>query len=556
MSFDSINITSASLSPPQALDWSNLGNGFNFVSGPFSWLCMAAFLSGFVLAHFQHQSSFKELYDKYGNGIPDGPKPLPILGSFPFLTQYPELTLDKWAKKYGGLYSVWLGNQLFVIVSSPQVAKDLMVTNAAVFSSRKDMFIKSQTVFAGRGITATPYNGIWRKHRRIATSWLSHKAVEKYASVLDREATDMLLALYEAGDGGRNHVNPQPYAARCSLNNMLTIVFGARTDSVKHPMVELVLGIGRTFINCTGPMSNLVDYIPILQYFPSPIRTRGRRLHRDLVETYGGLINDIDIKMRRGEDVPECLTKTMLRIRETEKLDDLDIAMMASAFMVRGVETTASIVQWFSALVAAYPEIQRRAQQELDRVVGRDRLPTVEDEADLPYVRAIVKEVERCHNPFWLGTPHAASEDFTYNGNFIPKGTVVVLNTWTMHHDPARHKNPMDFNPDRYLGDSLTSAQSSKLTDPYRRDHWMFGAGRRICPAMAVAEREIWLAISRLIWAFTLEEVPGHPIDVRGYDGLRGRSPAPFHIRLIPRHDKVKTVMDAAESKMDWAAPR
>jgi len=82
-------------------------------------------------------------------------------GSFPFLTSYPELTLDRWAKKFGDLYSIWLGNQLFVIVSSPEIVKDLMVTNGAVFSSRKEMFVKSQTVFAGRGITATPYNNKW-----------------------------------------------------------------------------------------------------------------------------------------------------------------------------------------------------------------------------------------------------------------------------------------------------------------------------------------------------------------------------------------------------------
>jgi hypothetical protein len=83
------------------------------------------------------------------------------LGSFPFLTKYPERTLDRWAKKFGDLYSMWLGNQLFVIISDPQVAKDLMVTNGNVFSSRKEMYIKSQTVFAGRGITATPYNDRW-----------------------------------------------------------------------------------------------------------------------------------------------------------------------------------------------------------------------------------------------------------------------------------------------------------------------------------------------------------------------------------------------------------
>lgn len=169
-------------------------------------------------------------------------------GSFPFLTQYPELTLDKWAKKFGSLYSIWLGNQLFVIISSPQVAKDLMVTHGAVFSSRKEMFIKSQTIFAGRGITATPYNDRWRKHRRIASGWLSQKAVDQYTPVLDREATDMMVALYEASGGGKNLVNPQPYAGRCSLNNMLTIVFGMRTSSVDHPMVSTALRLSRAFM--------------------------------------------------------------------------------------------------------------------------------------------------------------------------------------------------------------------------------------------------------------------------------------------------------------------
>jgi len=77
------------------------------------------------------------------------------------MTNYPELTLDFWAKKFGDLYTVWLGSQPFVIVSDPDIAKDLMVTNGANFSNRKNMFIKSQNIFVGRGITATPYNNRW-----------------------------------------------------------------------------------------------------------------------------------------------------------------------------------------------------------------------------------------------------------------------------------------------------------------------------------------------------------------------------------------------------------
>ncbi|CAG8314838.1 unnamed protein product [Penicillium salamii] len=485
--------------------------------------------------------------DGQGHSIPKGPMGLPIIGSFYALTRFPELTLDFWAKKFGKLYSIWLGNQLFVIVSDPNVAKDLMVTNGNVFSSRKEMYIKSQTVFAGRGITATPYNDRWRKHRRIATTWLSQRAVDSYSPTLDRESLSLVKALFEESKGGLVPVNPQPHAGRCSLNNMTTITFGFRTDSINHPLVAQALKLSREFMNCTGPMSNLVDFVSLLQYIPTPMHQRGKKLHKGLVDTYGGIIKDIEQKMKSGGQVTDCLAKTMVEVRKKENLDDLDMAILASAFMIGGVETTAAIMQWFSALIPAYPEIQKKAQEELDRVVGRDRLPDVEDEKNLPYCHAIIKEVERVHNPFWLGTPHVATDDFVYEGQYIPKDTVVVLNTWTMHNDSTRHSNPEKFNPDRYINDPLTSADSANVANPMERDHWMFGAGRRICPGMLVAEREIWLTISRMLWAFDMYEIPGEPIDLKEYDGLSGRSPVPFRIGLKPRHENVAKLLEGVE---------
>ncbi|RYC55799.1 hypothetical protein CHU98_g10416 [Xylaria longipes] len=382
-----------------------------------------------------------------------------------------------------------------------------------------------------------------RKHRRIAAGWLHQKAVDGYTLVLDREATDMIQCLLRESQNGTKLVNPQPHAGRCSLNNMLAIVFGTRTISVSDPLVAKALRLSREFMNCTGPVSNLVDFSSLLQRLPTRMRKRGRKLHDDLVDTYGGMIFETERQIRLGRDVPECLAKTMLSIRDEEELDDLDMAILASAFMIGGVETTASIMQWFSALIPSYPHVQRRAQEELDKVIGKDRLPNVDDEANLPYCHAIVKEIERCHNPFWLGTPHVASEDFTYQGQFIPQGTVCVLNTWIMHHDPERYPDPMAFKPERFLHDPLSSAQSSNLPNPLERDHWMFGAGRRICPGMWVAEREIWLTVSRMLWAFEMEASPDHPIDLKEYDGLSGRSPVPFQVYLKPRHENVERVL-------------
>ncbi|KAJ6529371.1 cytochrome P450 [Mycena capillaripes] len=526
-------------------------NTFSFATG--AMIIIAAF-------YFLYTSFFgPTLLDKDGNGIPAGPKGLPllggycsnlyhfldlmILGSFPFLTQYPELTLDRWAKQFGDLYAVWLGNQLFVIVSSPAIVKDLIVTNGAVFSSRKEMFIKSQTILVGRGITATPYNDRWRKHRRIAKTWLTQRAVDSYTDVLDEEATVLVKAMYQESKGGMVPINPQPHAGRASLNNMLSIVFGLRTDSIYHRWVGQALKLSREFMQVSGRW--VVS--PSDKIIPTAIRSRGQKLHNDLVNTYGGFIKDIEHRMQMGSPVPDCLVKTMLDVKEKEELDHLDLAILASAFMIGGVETMHHPVV-FRPHSGVPREIQKKAHEELDRVVGRDRLPTVEDEKNLPYCHAIVKEVERCHNPFWLGTPHVASEDFTYKGQFIPKDTVVVLNTWTMHHDQFRHPEPERFNPERYLHDDFTSAESANLADPYQRDHWMFGAGRRICPGMIVAEREIWLTISRMLWAFTMVSLPNQPIDLKEYDGLSGRSPVPFRINIFPRHPKVAEVLGIEET--------
>ncbi|THC94460.1 hypothetical protein EYZ11_006063 [Aspergillus tanneri] len=219
----------------------------------------------------------------------------------------------------------------------------------------------------------------------------------------------------------------------------------------------------------------------------------------------------------------------MCEVRGKEQLDDLDMAILASSLMIGGVETTVAVMQWFSPLIRAYPEIQKKAQAEIDRVVGRNRLPDIEDEKNLPCCHAIIKEVERVDSPFLLGTLHVASEDFVYRGQYIPKDTV-----------------PEKFDPERYI-DTLTSADSANMADSMQRDHWIFGAGRQICPGMIVAEREIWLTISRMPLAFDMHEMPGEPIDLKEYDRLSSRSPVPFRVKLTPRHENMAKLLKKAE---------
>ena len=98
----------------------------------------------------------KNITDASGHPIPPGP-----LLRYPFLPKYPERILYKWTKQFGPLFSVFMGNQLFVVISDVKIAKDLLVSNGAIFSSRKPYFIKGKTILTGRAITAMGYNAGW-----------------------------------------------------------------------------------------------------------------------------------------------------------------------------------------------------------------------------------------------------------------------------------------------------------------------------------------------------------------------------------------------------------
>ncbi|KAJ7611653.1 cytochrome P450 [Roridomyces roridus] len=496
----------------------------------------------------------KSLVDQNGNPLPPGP-----LFRYLSLGQYAELTLDRWAKRFGGLFSVWVGDQLFVVISDPRVAQDLLVDNGAIFSSRKSYFIKNEVILHHRAITASPYNQLWRHHRKIAMRFLSEKAAQGYVDSVQQEVIALLRSLNKESRSSAVPINPALPTVRFTLNNMLRVTFGQRTSSLCDPLLHRIQHWVMEFDDITSAMSNPVDFVKPLQYLPSRSRTRGLHLKDDFTKVYGGMIQDMHARLDNSEYVPDCLIKSLLETRHEENVEFEDILGLAIAFAFGGVHSVtdmhtlhsvshrhqiSGIMQWFLAFMATHPSIAAAAHEEVDRVVGRERLPTMEDEKDMPYVRAIIKEVQRVHAPFWIPTPHYSTADFTYNGQFIPKDTVIVLNCWTIHHNEERYPDAFTFNPDRYRGYDLSCSASSKLRDPMKRDHWTFGAGRRICPGLALAERELWLAISGLLWAFTFHEVPEEPISLQEYEGASGRTPLPFRMRLTPRHESARQMLE------------
>ena len=169
-----------------------------------------------------------------------------------------------------------------------------------------------------------------------------------------------------------------------------------------------------------------------------------------------------------------------------------------------GSETTGTTLMWWTLAMVAFPQVQRRAQAELDAVVGRTRLPTFADAPRLPYVCAVVKEVLRWRPPAPLGAPHKTTEDDWYEGMFIPKGATCVANIWQCNHDRAIFGDDADeFRPERHLDDK--GELESGPIETNQEGHSTFGFGRRICVGKHLANDSIFIHTARILWAANLE---------------------------------------------------
>jgi len=209
-----------------------------------------------------------------------------------------------------------------------------------------------------------------------------------------------------------------------------------------------------------------------------------------------------------------------------------------------GSETTSSTLNSAIKYLAAFPEAQEKAYAEVTKIIGDYRSPTFDDENDLPYIRAIVKEILRLRPLTNIGSPHFTTADLVYNGYFIPAGTVVSINQYALHNDD-RYKECQSFMPDRYLEHTLKSGAYTGGANPYQRDHFSFGAGRRICPGMHMAENSLYITLAKILWAFEIRAPLNSmgkemPLDVSdaAYEEGANTLPRPYRVRFILRNEK------------------
>jgi cytochrome P450 len=265
-----------------------------------------------------------------------------------------------------------------------------------------------------------------------------------------------------------------------------------------------------------------------------------------------------------------CFSFDVLKAQKSDGFSDEQAAYIAGSLLEGGSDTTSGILVGFIQAMMMFPEVQKKAQDLLDDVVGPERLPTLDDCAKVHYIQAIVKETIRWMPTIITGSPHANIQEDYYNGYRIPINSSIVNNVWyapnyqspsipctplltldrTVNMDPKRNPNPRNFDPERFANDFQTEHQSATNKDENTRQNWIFGAGRRLCQGMHIAERSLLMGVSRMLWGFTFErglDENGNviPVDIDDLVGGIAVQPRDFKIRIIPRPGRAEVIRAA-----------
>ncbi|KAJ7575466.1 cytochrome P450 [Mycena floridula] len=420
-------------------------------------------------------------------------------------------------------------------------------------SSDRPHFEMVEIMTGGATLVFTRYGDLWRRLRRAAHIELNVKDAGRFQSIQIRESRMLVEALLESPADLVLHIK------RLTGSVVLGVVYQAKSaETVEDPLLQKSFDIVKALTSILNPTKNILDLFPALvKIIPSKL-IKAKRLARQFYEETSSLHLEMLDHVRKALDSvcfksdgsrSACITWGFLE-GQTEagtSLTDTEIAWLSGSIFGAGAEsthlslrqTTSSTLHAFFMAMVMNPDVSK-IQAEIDDVVGRDRLPTFEDRPNLPWVSAVMKEVMRWRPILPLSLPHVTTEDIIYQGMFIPSGTALYSSVWSLNHDPTVFPEPEAFKPERFWDE----VNKKELNPTGTMARGMFGAGRRVCVGMNLANATMFAVTVRVLWAFDIlpaldaqgKEIPLDTTHETGFidSGISVR-PKDFVCRILPR---------------------
>ncbi|OSX64689.1 hypothetical protein POSPLADRAFT_1134235 [Postia placenta MAD-698-R-SB12] len=441
--------------------------------------------------------------------MPPGPRGFPIIGNALQMPQEREwVKFTEWAKTYGGILHLSIFNTHFIVLNDAEVIADLLEKRSAIYSDRPFFPLACDLIGYDKFIILEPYGPRLREGRKFLLNNFNTRNMTAFHTVQKSKVSLFLRKILEDNANLRLHVRWLVAAI------VFQVSHGRNITDFNDPFVKLVETTNEDFALSVRPFVYLVDSLPFLKYVPDWVPGTGwksvvkeRRRTLDRLRDYPYEV--VKQQLAQGTAQPS-ITASVIENNpnpdpKEEELQKTSTSVLYSA----AADTSVSAIESFFLIMTLYPEVQNKAQVELDSVVEAGRLPDYGDRDKLPYIDALIKEVLRWNPVLPLALPHSLMEDDTYRGYHIPKGATVLANSWAVMHDPALYPDPFEVKPERYLSD-----QGALNPDPRQ---FAFGYGRRVCPGQLLAEDTLFLLIASVLSTMNITKPIGSdglPIDV------------------------------------------
>lgn len=415
--------------------------------------------------------------------LPPGPKALPIIGN---LHQHPtELQWKQykaWHNQYGPLISLKLAGFNVIIIGSHKVANDLLDKRGLIYSTRPRMIYANECMTNGLQPGLQPYNDNWKRLHRIETVFLNPTALKSYSKFHELESCSLVHNLLTVGDDCSGIIT------KFTQGVAFTLALGKRMSPENEPeFLELGEFAAR---KSTGFhwAAFLVDIFPSMNCLPAPLapwKRLGKQMFDEEIHLMGGVVK---AALATGN---WSWSEELMRQKEKEGISWNQVCYIVGELMIGAYLSSNATMHLLITTATLFPECIRKAQAQLDEVVGMDRLPSVADEDQLPYIVAFINETLRWRPVAPLGMLHAVSKDDEYMGYRIPKNSVIVTNQWGLERDDEVHKDPEAFRPERWIENPDLPLAG-------------FGFGRRKCPGNKFSQRSLYMGLSRCLWAYDI----------------------------------------------------
>ncbi|KDQ30525.1 hypothetical protein PLEOSDRAFT_1101514 [Pleurotus ostreatus PC15] len=447
-------------------------------------------------------------YGRRELGLPPGPPTTPILGNIPhFPRLFPFLQFSRWAAEYGDIYSLKVLDRTMVILSSGQAIKDILDKNGTSTSDR----FQPYTLLHAEGtyqIFDHASSHRWRAMRKATHTFLAPEALQGHWGVQQIEYTRLLHDIVESPKDIYTHIK------RTTASVMTTLIYGKSIPHYAGSKAELFFEGTKCINELAAPFDHPpLDFFPILRHVPerwAPWKTLSKKTKQIRNAFDQDLFHQCEEAVRSGKRTG-CYLENVIETQVELGSNRNEVRAMGRVLLDAGTETSASFLHSFIMAMTCHPEVQSKAQAEIDEVLGNDQLPVSEDYGNLPYLNALIKEASEFCFPLHrfrpiipVGVPHVASRETHYNGFVIPQGSVIFMNIWGVFHDPELFDDPESFKPERYVLTEFGTKPGANAEG--LRDNLPFGAGRRICPGAELASRNIAMNAINLLWAFNFNE--------------------------------------------------